>query len=278
MKKRHKKVDSRFHLIALTANTFALLFMLSVAQADQYSQLKGYWQCQEDGQQATLEFMSRQQLLYNGQPLDYQLSPGAIQVREEYGLVTYIFTLEGDFLVILSPDGSVTQCQKAKKPKQAEIQKQPGKGTSPKTQAQSHDQYWPAPYGRPQSPIDEYNPSAQALLYKFAGRWDHVTSNTLTNLFLKPDGTYEEAYEAGYSGVFKDQGGYQTGNWGATGAQQARGHWKVVGGLREGKLYLVDQGGSEIVYHYQVHIRGGEVFWGEYFFNGKLYSVKYIYR
>jgi hypothetical protein len=131
---------------------------------------------------------------------------------------------------------------------------------------------------RPQGRIDEYNPGAQALLYKFAGRWDHVTSNTLTNLFLKPDGTYEEAYEGGYSGVFKDEGGYQTGNWGATGAQQARGRWKVVGDLRQGKLYLVDQSGRESVITYQVHIKGGEVFWGEYFFNGKLYSAEYVYR
>ena len=48
MNKRYKRVGSRFHLIALTADTFALLCMLSVAQADEYSQLKGYWQCQED--------------------------------------------------------------------------------------------------------------------------------------------------------------------------------------------------------------------------------------
>ena len=34
--------------------------------------------------------------------------------------------------------------------------------------------------------------AGQALLYKFAGRWDHVTRNTLTNQFLKPGGTYEE--------------------------------------------------------------------------------------
>jgi hypothetical protein len=97
-------------------------------------------------------------------------------------------------------------------------------------------------------------------------------------LYLKPDGTFEEAYEAGYSGQFTDQGGYQTGHWGATGEQQARGHWKVVGGLRQGRLYLFDQDGRERIIQYRVHIRSGEVYWGEYFFNGQLYSVKYIYR
>jgi hypothetical protein len=278
MKEVHNGMNSRVHTLALSIATLVLLHIQPLASADEYTQLKGCWQCQEDGLQSTLEFKSRKQLLYNGQAASYQLAPGILQVQEAQGLANYFFRLEGDFLLILSPDGSVTQCQKVKKPKKTETQQKSTKGPSPTIQAQSHDQYWPPPYVRPQGHIDEQNPGAQALLYKFAGRWDHVTSNTLTNLFLKPDGTYEEAYEAGYSGVFKDQGGYQTGNWGATGAQQGRGRWKVVGGLRQGKLYLVDQNGRENVYNYQVHIRGGEVFWGEYFFNGKLYSVKYIYR
>ena len=261
------------HIIILS-----LLLVPKLAWADNFVHLQGYWQCQEEGQQVTLEFLSRQQLLYNGQSVNYQLAPNAIHVQEENGLATYIFTMQESFLVILSPDGSVTRCQKAKKPQQTKTQPESGKSASSPTQSHSYDQAWPPPYVPPQGPIDEYNPGTQTLLYKFAGRWDNVTSNTLTNLFLKPDGTYEEAYEAGYGGVFKDQGGYQTGNWGATGAQQAQGRWKVVGGLRQGQLYLVNQHGSESVIPYQVHIKGGEVFWGEYFFNGQLYSVEYIYH
>ena len=278
MEKNYDGINHKTHSIPLIIATLSALIISPLAWADSFAQLKGYWQCQEDGLQSTLEFKSKKQLLYNGQAASYQLAPGVLQVQEEHGLANYLFELEGDFLLILSPDGSVTQCQKAIKPKQTETQQKSSKDTSPTAQTQSHDQTWPPPYVRPQGRIDEYNPGAQALLYKFAGRWDHVTSNTLTNLFLKPDGTYEEAYEAGYSGVFKDQGGYQTGNWGATGTQQARGRWKAVGGLRQGKLYLVDQNGRQGVIPYQVHIKGGEVFWGEYFFNGKLYSVKYLYR
>lgn len=278
MKQIPGRINHSFHTITLIIAALFLLLISPGAWADNYTQLKGYWQCQEDGQTAILEFTSRQQLLYNGQAASYQLAPGIIQVQEEQGLANYLYTVEGNLLVILSPDGSVTQCQKAKKPKPAKTRQKSGKDSSPKYQSKSQDQVWPPPYARPQGRIDEDNPGAQALLYKFAGRWDHVTGNTLTNLFLKPDGSYEEAYEAGYSGVFKDQGGYQTGNWGATGAQQARGRWMVVGGLRQGKLYLVDQSGRENVYHYRVHIKGGEVYWGEYFFNNRLYSVKYIYR
>ena len=279
MKKNYGRINHKTHTIQIIIATFSVLVIAPLARADSFAQLRGFWQCQEEGLQSTLEFKSRKQLLYNGQTASYQISPGGVlQVQEEQGLASYFFELEGNFLLILSPDGSITQCQKAKKPKQTKTQQESSKDTSRTAETKSHDQAWPPPYIRPQGRIDEYNPGASALLYKFAGRWDHVTSNTLTNLFLKPDGTYEEAYEAGYSGVFKDQGGYQTGNWGATGTQQARGRWKAVGGLRQGKLYLVDQNGRQGVIPYQVHIKKGEIFWGEYFFNDKLYSVKYIYR
>ncbi len=279
MKNPHYGTNSSVHIIiALVIATLALPFIVRMTWADDYTQLKGYWQCQEDGETATLEFKSRQELLHNGEAYNYRLAPGAIQVQQGSDLVNYLFMMEGEVLVILSADGSVTQCQKATKPKQSPRKQKSDKPATPSRQAQSDDQHWPPPYVRPQGRIDENNPGAQALLYKFAGRWGRVTSNTLTNLFLKPDGTYEEVYESGYSGVFKDQGGYQSGNWGVTGAQQGRGRWKVVGGLRKGKLYLVDQNGKESVRHYEVHIRGGETFWGEYFFNGQLHSVKYIYR
>lgn len=278
MKKLYGLINNRVHTPVLIIAILPLLLFSPFARADDFARLKGYWRCQEDGQQSTLEFSTQQQLLYNGQAAGYQLAPGAILVQEEHGLASYLYTLEGNFLVILSPDGSITQCQKAKKPKQVKTQQKSGKNTSPTSGAKSINQTWPPPYVRPQAPIDEHNPDAQTLLFKFAGRWDHVTSNTLTNLFLKPDGTYEEAYEAGYSGQFTDQGGYQTGNWGATGAQQAQGRWKVVGSLRQGKLYLVDQSGRTSEIPYQVHIKGGEIYWGEYFFNGRLYSVKYIYQ
>lgn len=274
MSKPREGIRHRHYIMALTIYTLSLMFILPAAWAVDYALLKGYWQCQEEGQQATLEFISRKQLLYNGGAYDYFLSPGVLQVQEGSEIVNYFLMMEEDILLIMAQDGSVTQCQKAKKPKQTAKSGQPAR-QSPK--AASADSHWPPPYVRPQH-IDENNPSAQALLYKFAGRWDHATANTLTNIYLKPDGTYEEAYEAGYSGVFKDQGGYQTGHWGATGAQQGRGRWRVVGSLRQGRLYLVDQNGRENVFQYQVHIRGGEVFWGEYFFDGQLYSVNYIYR
>jgi len=205
-----------------------------------------------------------------------------VQVRDKKWAVLIKDRSERLDIDLSSPDGTMDYTghyvKKAFAQNSGTKKRGAGSADTDSLQAQSPDKGWPPPYARPQGNVSEDNPNTQALLYKFAGRWDHVTTNTLTNLFLKPDGTYEEAYESGYSGQFTDQGGYQTGHWGATGEQQARGRWKVVGGLRQGKLYLVDQNGKQNVYEYQVHIKRGEVFWGEYFFNGQLNSVKYIYR
>jgi hypothetical protein len=270
--------DFKPFMKALVLIACAVLIILPPVFADDYSQIQGYWQCQEGGSAATLEFKSRKQLIYNGVTYSYYLAPGSIVVQEESGLVNYFFTVEGGALIVFSPDGSLIWCQKAQKHKVAEMPEKAGQPPLQRPYEQQIDQAWPPSYAKPQGKINEENPSAEALLYKFAGRWDHMTRNTLTNLFLKPDGTYEEVYESGYSGVFTDQGGHQSGHWGAAGAQQACGHWKVAGSLRQGKLYLEDQNGRQLVCDYQVHIKRNEVFWGEYFFNGKLYSVKYIYR
>ncbi|MFC1585938.1 hypothetical protein ACFL5V_10360 [Fibrobacterota bacterium] len=260
-----------FTVIAFTVCISAVL-----AGAGDFAGLKGYWQCQAGDKVLTLDFVSPEELLFQGVSYPYQLGPGIIMVQTDEGVETSSFVLQNGTLFVVDAEGAGMQCSKKKKPAVTPSRKNPAKGKSSGNQS-SHSQTWPPPYVKPQQ-YDEDSPSLQVLLYKFAGRWDHVTTNTLTNLFLKPDGTWEESYEAGYSGTFTDQGGHQTGNWGAAGAEQAAGRWRVEGNLRQGKLYLTDRNGNENVCHYKVHIKGGEVYWGEYFFNGKLYAAKYIYR
>ena len=65
---------------------------------------------------------------------------------------------------------------------------------------------------------------------------------------------------------------------GVSGAEQAQGRWRIEGSLRQGRIYLTGQNGNQRILNYQVHVKGGEACWGEYFFNNRLYSVKYIYR
>ncbi|MBW1893320.1 MAG: hypothetical protein JRI91_06450 [Deltaproteobacteria bacterium] len=50
------------------AMAFVLLLNLSSNAIEGYALLKGCWQCQEEGEQTTLEFQSKNQLIYNGQP------------------------------------------------------------------------------------------------------------------------------------------------------------------------------------------------------------------
>ena len=248
---------------------FALLLSQFGYAAEGYALLNGFWRCQEESEQSTLEFKSRTELIFNGQPASYQLLPNAFQVIEASGPVSYYYEYLEGTLIILSPDGSMTYCQKAKKPS---VQEQRP------TQPQKTVQGWPPPYQRPLGSITWEDSSLGKLLYKFAGRWDSATSNTLHNIYLKPDGSFEDSYEAGYSGQFTDQGGFQTGNWGATGNENNDGHWTIQGTLRQGTIRLIYRNGNNTNYRYQVHCRGSECYGSEYFFNGKLYTVKYIYR
>jgi hypothetical protein len=108
MKKFYAGINHKTHTMPLIITILSLLNISSLAWADSFPQLKGCWQCQEDGLESTLEFKSRKQLLFNGQAASYQLAPGVLQVQEEQGLANYFFKLEGDFLLILSPDDSGT--------------------------------------------------------------------------------------------------------------------------------------------------------------------------
>jgi len=255
-----------FHMTA--AILFLLLCLPAAGTADEYARLKGLWQCEEEGVQGTLEFQSRERLLFNGEASRYVLLPGTVRVPGDYGPVDYAYRFQGEALVILSPDGSVMQCRKAKKgPSQAK--------PSATTQSPSGDR---PTVQKPKGPITGNESDQASLLYKFSGKWSHYTPNTETHIYLKPDETYSDNYDASYGGQFHDQGGFQTGHWGATGQDSGQGGWSVQGTLKRGQITLTDTQGNRTVYPYQVHVKDGETYWGEYFFNGNLYAVEYIYR
>ena len=91
MKRSYDQINCRVHSITLIIAALSLIFISPAAGVDTFAQLKGYWQCQEDGQRATLEFMSREKLIYDGQAANYQLGPGYIVVQEEGGLANYFY-------------------------------------------------------------------------------------------------------------------------------------------------------------------------------------------
>ena len=111
------KINRLFKVFIVLSLAMAstLLLRSSGDASEGYALLKGFWQCQEDGEQTTLEFQSKNQLIYNGQPANYQLLPNAFRVIENSGPADYYYKYLEGTLIIFSPDGSVTYCQKAKK-------------------------------------------------------------------------------------------------------------------------------------------------------------------
>jgi hypothetical protein len=264
-------------LILAVATAIVLTGLAVPATAQDAARLQGTWECVTDGTTSVLEFRSSTELSYDGLTMTYEVVDDAILVGDGYDVIPYAYGFEGDTLVILSPDGSVMWCEESARSAPSQAVPGPGSVTAtgrPGMLVPGPD--WPV-YGPPTEPVSEDAPSPQALLYKFAGRWDHVTTNTSTSVYLHPDGAYERSDEASYSGDF-EEGGSQSGGWGAAGAEQDRGQWMIEGSLTEGTLTLVDPNGDRFAVPYQVHVEDGETYWGEYLFDGELYQVTYVYR
>jgi hypothetical protein len=255
-----------------------LALPITIADAATFPQLKGHWNCQEEGTKFSLEFKSPSSLIYGGETYQYELQDNLYLVSSGYGITPYIYQLQQGHLTILSPDGSYSHCTKGRaEPPVDQKRRIVRSGSSVAGQPLVPGQNWPV-YGSPTGNISWSSSDPQALLYKFAGRWDSYSGSTLSNLYLKPDGSFEDTSESSYSGEFHDQGGFQTGAWGAVGQNEASGHWTIRGTLEKGIITLVSRNGQQRRINYQVHINNGEYYGGEYFFNGELYSVKYIYR
>ena len=237
-----------------------LLIVNSTTFADQG--LMGHWSCTHQNASHSLEFMSANQLRFDGEVINYLKMFGSILVEEDVGIVNYSVNQQQDDLAIVNPDGSITQCKRGRLA--------PNKPST--AQASSAGQAQPVP-----TP-DRNESGIEYLVYKFAGRWDHYSGNRLTNRYFKPDGSYEDSYEAGFSGEFNDQYGFQTGNWGVYGTEQYVGRWYPVGTLHEGQIYITRSGGSEEVLEYKILFKNGQYYSADYYFNGDLYTVEYIYR
>ena len=241
--------------------------------ADRFASLKGIWTCEEEGTRSTLDFQSANRLVYNGTATLYRASGNVLSVQEEYGITNYYYTLQGGMLTILSPDGSISNCKRGSKHVQ-QAQPLPAPGTDQQTRKYGVNTGWPPHYIRPSGRSSWDSSTVQHLLYKFAGRWDHYSGSTLINLYLKPNGTYKDSRESRYSGTFTDEDGV----WDAVGTGQGQGRWTISGTLRQGTIILISPNDSQRTLNYRVHCRGNECYGSEYFFNGSLYSVKYIYR
>ena len=129
----------------------AILLFISTSttfSSMELNELLGLWQCQEEGQSSTLEFQSKNRLLYNGEPANYTLAPGVIRLETEYGPVDYRYTLEGNKLLIFDPNGLLTQCQRAVEMPQSG---QPSRHVQPDHPVRPNREIWPQ-YSKPTPP------------------------------------------------------------------------------------------------------------------------------
>jgi len=90
--------------------------------------LNGKWESQNNGQRSTLEFVSQNQLLYNGEMLYYQIVNNTIQVADDYGFVNYPYKLQQGKLYIQFPEGYKLTFVKYKK-KREKLQSTSGNDT-----------------------------------------------------------------------------------------------------------------------------------------------------
>jgi hypothetical protein len=77
-----------------------------MGQGQQASTLSGRWLFQSQQGQLVLEFLSANQLSFNGETTKYQLKEGIIQAMGDYGWIDYPYTLGQGTLTLTFPDGT----------------------------------------------------------------------------------------------------------------------------------------------------------------------------
>jgi hypothetical protein len=77
-----------------------------MGQGQQASTLSGRWLFQNQQGQVNLEFLSANQLSFNGEKTKYQMKEGIIQAMGDYGWIDYPYTLSQGTLTITFPDGT----------------------------------------------------------------------------------------------------------------------------------------------------------------------------
>jgi hypothetical protein len=77
-----------------------------MGQGQQASTLSGKWLFQSQQGQLVLEFLSANQLSFNGETTKYQLKEGIIQAMGDYGWIDYPYTLSQGTLTLTFPDGT----------------------------------------------------------------------------------------------------------------------------------------------------------------------------
>ena len=74
--------------------------------------LLGRWKCSNSYGVASLEFLTGNRLVYEGESISYEQGPGVLRVQEEDGPADYRYALKGEVLQIVFPEGDRMECRR----------------------------------------------------------------------------------------------------------------------------------------------------------------------
>ncbi len=191
--------------------------------------LIGTWQNKSADSSILLVFQSDNTLNFNGETLNYSLSPGVIRVMEDWP-VDYTYSFIGKKLVITFPEGHQMQFTKLKKTKNNKQQSSSGNSSTGAIKS-------------------------SGLAQQIAGKWWGFSGSTEKRIGLCPNGSFYDYSESSYSG--------KNNSWGVTNQNQGSGTWSIQGNYQSGIILVRYNNGNQMSIKYQ---QTGES--GCLFFNG----------
>lgn len=201
------------------------------------SSLIGSWSCQSVEGQAQLQFVSQNQLIYNGERTQYSLVEGVIRVMEEYGPADYRYNLSGDNLVVTDQYGGSMQCTRVAQGQQRQGATG-GAGASGGTGMERLLRGEKCAYSS--SPDGGYS-TTRRIYFDGAGRF-----------------AYTELGEVSVPQVI----GYGQGQWDP-------GSYRVLGNNRGNEVHLTFDNGAQVVV-YVHHVYQGEIM--ELWYSDQVYA------
>jgi len=188
--------------------------------------LSGTWQYRGPEGTINLVFQSNNVLVFDGEPLQYSLIQGAIRIQDEGETVDYLYSFQGQTLVITFPEGYQMQFVRVSgetSPSSPSVQIPQGQGT-----------------------VD-----SNELARQIAGIWWGYSGSTERKIGLCPGGAYQDYTESSYSGSSSDSLGNQSMAWGAAGQSGGTGTWNIQGDYQQGLIYVRYNNGNQNTIRYQ---------------------------
>ncbi|MBN2699407.1 MAG: hypothetical protein JXR52_11335 [Bacteroidales bacterium] len=210
-------------------------------QGSPSSTLSGKWIFQSQQGQLILDFLSSNQLSFNGETTQYQLRQGVIQAMGDYGWIDYPYTLSGNTLSITFPDGTNIPFNRA--------------SSAPVNQQYGYQQGM----NRPQDAGGSVWQLRGALCSWSGSSNDYSSYSSTQKIVFDGQGTFQFGTESSFSG---DAGMAYSGNPNVQTGTYSVGNNTVTLRFQDGSVYEV-----------QIHMRQDNGMITELMHNGTLFAT-----